>query len=78
MNKDNEKAALMYLPLLEVPGTGLVTVGPEFELESEACDCAEQLANSGFGRYGGAVPVMSDVWLACDGEREGSGRDELA
>lgn len=63
-----EQRAVMYLPLLQVPGEGLVAVGPEFELEREACDHAEQLARSGFGRYAGAVPVVSDVWLATDGE----------
>lgn len=64
----------MFLPLLEVPGQGLVTVGPEFESEQEACEHAEDLARSGFGRCGGAVPVVSEVWLACEGELDGGVR----
>lgn len=71
MNTTDERA-VMYLPLLQVPGEGLVAFGPEFDVEREACDHAEQLARSGFGRYAGAVPVISDVWLASDGQRGGA------
>jgi len=58
--------AVMFLPLLEVPGPGLVAVGCEFEIEREAHDRSEELARCGFGRYGGAIAVVSDVWLATD------------
>lgn len=64
----NERAAVMYLPLLDVPGAGLVAVACEFEIEREAHDHSEHLARAGFGRYGGAVAVVSDVWLATDEE----------
>lgn len=68
-NKKN-RAAVMFLPLIETPQDGLIAVGTEFEIEREACDHAEHLARSGFGRYGGAVAVVSDVWLA-DDDKEG-------
>jgi len=62
--------AVMYLPLLDTPH-GLIAVGQEFEIEREACDQAEHLARAGFGRSGGAVAVVSHVWLAAD-DKEGS------
>lgn len=65
---EGDHAAVMFLPLLDVPGSGLVAFAPEFELEREACDEAEHLARCGFGTYGGAVPVVSNIWLATDGE----------
>lgn len=66
MNTPGYTPAVMYLPLLDIPNEGVVAVNSEFELEREACDHAEQLARCGFGRYSGAVPVVSDVWLATD------------
>lgn len=65
MNRAGHTPAVMYLPMLDIDGE-LVAVNSEFEIEREACDHAEQLARAGFGRYGGAVPVVSDVWLATD------------
>ncbi len=66
MNRAGHTPAVMYLPMLDIEGEGLVAVNSEFEIEREACDHSEQLARAGFGRYGGAVPVVSDVWLATD------------
>jgi len=67
-----EERAVVFLPLLEIPGDGLVAVCEEFEIEREACDKAEQLARSGYGRYAGAVPAVSHVWLATGGEDGGA------
>jgi len=64
---NKEMWAVMYLPLLDTPH-GLIAVGQEFEIEREAHDQAEHLARAGFGCCGGAVAVVSDVWLATDEE----------
>lgn len=72
MNTTTDVPAVMFLPLIEVPGTGLVAVGPECETESQACDQAQYLAAAGCGRYGGAVPVISTTWLDCDNVKGGA------
>ncbi|SNR97463.1 hypothetical protein SAMN06265360_1514 [Haloechinothrix alba] len=59
----DEVGLVVFASLLIVP-RGLVAVAPLCVIEREACDRAQALARAGYGRYRGAVPVVTERWLA--------------